>query len=161
MKTREPIPAANSPGSRMTGRVAPPRPAASMMITAPTIGEPKREDIAAKLAAAAIRATTWSGASLRADRTAKIPRAPASAISGASGPRTIPNPIEASDASRTPGSSRGWVGGPALSPSAGLWPPLPGRRAMAKAMGTEATARTGNGHHVGTGVRSSPLGRSL
>ena len=52
MKTREPMPAANSPGNRMTGRVAPPKPAASMMITAPTMGEPKREDIAAKLAAA-------------------------------------------------------------------------------------------------------------
>ena len=73
----------------------------------------------------------------------------------------MPNPIEASEASRTPGSSRGWVGGPALSPSAGLWPPLPGRRAMAMAIGTEATARTGNGHQVGTGDRSSPLGRSL
>ena len=69
--------------------------------------------------------------------------------------------MEASEASRTPGSSLGCVGGPALSPSAGLWPPLPGMRAKAKAIGTDATASTGNGHHVGTGDRSSPLGRSL
>ena len=58
MNTSEPIPAANNPGSRTMGRVAPPRPAASMMMTAPTIGDPKREEMAAKLAAAAIRPRT-------------------------------------------------------------------------------------------------------
>ena len=58
MNTSEPIPAASSPGSRITGSVGPPSPAASMMMIAPTIGEPNSEEIAAKLAAAAINATT-------------------------------------------------------------------------------------------------------
>ena len=53
MNTSEPIPAAISPGSRTSGRVGPPSPAASMMITAPMIGEPKIVERAAKLPAAA------------------------------------------------------------------------------------------------------------
>ena len=56
--TSEPIPAAMRPGSRMTGSVAPPSPAASMMMMAPTMGEPKSEEMAAKLAAAAMSAYT-------------------------------------------------------------------------------------------------------
>ena len=156
MNTSEPIPAANSPGSKMTGRIAPPNPAASMMITAPTMGEPKREDIAAKLAAAAIRATTWSGASLRAARTARIASPPASAISGASGPRTIPKPMEASEASRTPGSSIGWVGGPALRPSAGLWPPLPGQASDGEGDRHRRNGQDGQRPPRGDGCQAEP-----
>jgi hypothetical protein len=39
--TSEPIPAAMRPGRRMSGSVGPPSPAASMMMTAPTTGDPK------------------------------------------------------------------------------------------------------------------------
>ena len=121
-----------SPGSRMTGKVAPPRPAASMMMTAPMTGDPKSEEMAAKLAAAAIRARTWSGVSFLDSLTARIPRPAPMAIRGASGPSTIPSPMEANAARRTLGSSIGCVGGPPFRPSAGWWPPDPGRRAMAK-----------------------------
>ena len=41
MKTSEPMPPAMSPGIKMSGRVGPPRPDASRMMTAPTIGDPK------------------------------------------------------------------------------------------------------------------------
>ena len=34
----------------MTGSVGPPKPAASMMMTAPTTGDPKSDEMAAKLA---------------------------------------------------------------------------------------------------------------
>src|SRR5262245_40126605 len=57
MNTSEPTPAASRPGSRITGSVAPPSPAASMMITAPITGEPKIAETAAKLPAAPITAT--------------------------------------------------------------------------------------------------------
>ena len=50
MKTSEPIPPAMRPGIKISGRVAPPRPDASMMITAPMIGDPKMTEIAAKAA---------------------------------------------------------------------------------------------------------------
>ena len=48
--TTDPMPAATSPGSSTSGRVAPPSPAASMMITAPMTGFPKIVEIAAKAA---------------------------------------------------------------------------------------------------------------
>ena len=49
MKTSDPTPAARSPGSSTIGRVAPPRPAASITSTAPITGEPKIDETAAKL----------------------------------------------------------------------------------------------------------------
>lgn len=121
-----------------------------MMMTAPTTGEPKTVARAAKLPAAARTIPAWSGTARRdrctANNASPVPRA----ISGASGPRTTPSPIDASAARSTPGSSTGVVGGPVLRPSEGLWPPRPGSRATAKAMITPATASTGSGHHQGT-----------
>ena len=60
MKTSEPIPAARRPGSSTSGRIGPPSPVASMMSTAPITGEPKIDETAAKLPAAAIRPSAWS-----------------------------------------------------------------------------------------------------
>ena len=120
MNTSEPIPAARSPGRSTTGRIGPPRPVASMSSTAPMTGEPKIVETAAKLPAAAIRPTAWSGASRLTDRMASVPSPRPTAISGPSGPSTRPSPSVASAASSTPGRSIGLVcGPPALSPSAG------------------------------------------
>jgi len=52
MNTNTPKPAAIRPGSNTTGSVAPPKPAASMMITVPMTGEPKMVARAANAAAA-------------------------------------------------------------------------------------------------------------
>ena len=119
-----------------------------MRITAPISGEPKMKEIAAKLPAAATTARTWSGASRRSRRTARMPSPEPSAMSGASGPSTTPRPMVASAASTTPGSSTGCVT-PVFSPSEGLWPPMPGRRTIASAVTTPARARTGSGHQAG------------
>ena len=45
---------------------------------------------------------------------------PPRAMSGASGPSTMPRPMEAMEASRTPGSSMGCVGGSCLQPFGGF-----------------------------------------
>ncbi len=52
VKTSEPTPVATRPGRSTRGSVGPPSPAASMMMTAPMMGEPKIVARAAKLAAA-------------------------------------------------------------------------------------------------------------
>ena len=47
VKTTEPIPADIRPGSRISGSIGPPSPAASMRMIAPMTGEPKMAAIAA------------------------------------------------------------------------------------------------------------------
>ena len=126
----------------------PPSPAASIRITAAMIGEPNRNETAAKVAELASSMPNCGGASGRIARTMRNPRPPPRAIRGASGPTTRPRPIEAMAASSTPGRSTGWVG-EALRPSAGMCPPLPGRRAMANAATTPAKASTGRYHQSG------------
>ena len=149
-KTSEPTPDASNPGRSTTGRTAPPSPVASTISTAPITGEPKIDATAAKLPAAAIRPTAWSGASRLTARIASVPSPRPSAINGPSGPSTSPKQSVASAASRTPGSSIGRVGGPpAFSPSAGTWPPWPGSRAIANAVSSPASATDGKGHHTG------------
>ena len=148
IETSEPIPAASRPGIRTSGIRDPPRPAASIRITAAMIGEPNRNETAAKVAEVASSVPSSGGASGRIARTMRNPRPPPSAIRGASGPTTSPSPIEAMAASNTPGRSTGWVG-EALRPSAGTCPPLPGRRAIAKAAITPAIASTGRYHQSG------------
>ena len=56
MKTSEPMPADNRPGSKTTGSIAPPRPVASTTSTAPITGDPKIDATAANAPAAAINA---------------------------------------------------------------------------------------------------------
>jgi hypothetical protein len=131
-----------------------------MMMTAPITGEPKTVARAAKLPAAARTIPAWAGTARLDSRTANNASPVPRAISGDSGPSTRPSPIDANAARSTPGSSTGVVGGPVLRPSEGLWPPCPGSRAIAKAMITPATASTGTGHHHGTVLNPSPLGRS-
>jgi len=151
MKTREPMPAATRPGSRTTGSTAPPRPVASMMITAPITGDPKMVEMAAKLPAAPISARPCSGASGRSVFIARMPSPMPSAISGDSGPRTSPRPRVATAARTMPGRSIGRVGGPpVLRPSAGTWPPCPGSRRIANAVRSPAIASQGSGHQAGT-----------
>ena len=155
-----PIPAASRPGIRMSGSRRPASPAASISSTAAISGEPNRNEIAAKVPQAATIACRSGGASARIRRIAKKPRPPPSAIRGASGPTTAPSPIPAIAASMTPGRSIGWVGA-ALSPFAGMCPPRPGRRAIAKATTTPANASHGNDHHSGVWSKPSASGRSV
>ena len=75
--------------------------------TAPITGEPKIDETAAKLPAAAIRPTACSGASRLTSRIASVPSPSPTAIRGPSGPSTSPSPSVASAASSTPGRSIG------------------------------------------------------
>ena len=90
-------------------------------------GEPIRVLMAAKAPADAITMAAVGGASRLARFTASIPSPPPMAMRGASGPRTTPRLRVASEARKTPGSSFGVGAPPALNPSAGLWPAVPGR----------------------------------
>ena len=101
------MPAASMPGTSTSGRRSPPIPLASMRMTAATSGESKIRLSAAKVPEAPITADTSGGRSLGISRTASRPNPPPKAISGASGPSTTPNPIVATAASMTPGSSTG------------------------------------------------------
>ena len=150
MKMTEPIPADIRPGSKISGSIGPPSPAASMRMIAPMTGEPKTVAIAANAALPANTAMAWSGVSFLTRRTARIARPLPKAMSGASGPSTRPRPRVA---------------------SAGQQVCLAGRkkkkkkkkkkkgRMIATAASTPATASTGSGHHQGTGCNPSPLGR--
>ena len=73
MKTSEPTPAARRPGRSTSGSVAPPSPVASITSTAPITGDPKIDDTAAKLPAAAISPTACWGASRLTSRIAIVP----------------------------------------------------------------------------------------
>ena len=108
MKMRVPIPAANRPGTRTRPRTGPPSPDASINKKAPTMGEPSRALMAAKLPAEAITRAAVGGASFLARCTARAP-SPPMAISGASGPRTTPRARVASAARNTPEARRRWV----------------------------------------------------
>ena len=83
------------------------------------------------------------------------------AIKGASGPSTTPKLSVANAAATTPNSSIGGSGPPALKPSEGSCPPVPGRWRMAKATSRPLKASHGSGHH--NGARSNPrsAGRSV
>jgi hypothetical protein len=117
--------------------------------------------MAAKLPAAATTAVAWAGASRLASRTAQ-PASPAPrAISGASGPSTAPRLRVTSAAMAMPGTSVGDGTPPALNPSAGEWPPLPGRYRMVRATRTPARVSSGSGHHHGAPPRPRASGRSL
>ena len=100
--------------------MGPPSPVASITSTAPITGEPKIDETAAKLPAAAISPTACSGASRLTRRIASVPSPMPSASNGPSGPSTSPKPSVAVAANSTPGRSIGRVRGPpAFSPSAG------------------------------------------
>ena len=113
------------------------------------MGEAKSSEIAAKAPAAAITSKAWSGTGLRASEIEATAIPEPRAISGASGPTTVPRPIEARPASATPGTVIGLIGPLACRPSAGRWPPFPGRRTIANATISPAIASTGSDHHSG------------
>ena len=129
------MPAASRPGSSTSGSVAPPSPAASMMITAPITGEPKIAETAAKLPAAAISASACSGASFR-ERASRGTRGPCRARSAAppGRARARGRAWRARRGARRAARPAGSGAPPALSPSAGTWPPWPGRRSIASAV---------------------------
>ena len=105
----------------------PPIPAASSNKKAPTSGEPSRLEIAAKLPAAPITATACFGASFLMRCTISTARTMPITTNGISGPSTPPKMSVASDATTTLGKSFGVNWPPIAKPSAGLWPPDPGR----------------------------------
>ncbi len=148
-KMRVPTPAASNPGTRTRPSIGPPRPVASSRMNAPRMGEPNRVLMAAKLPAAAMTVAAVGGASRRARRTAITPRIPPMRMSGASGPRTAPRLKVAREATTTPGRSTISGVPPVWNPSAGEWPPVPGRYRMAEATTNPATANGTSGHHTG------------
>ena len=158
--TRDPMPAASSPGAKTTPTRGPASPATSMSRNAPTIGEPSSVLIAAKLPAAPMTTLAWAGASRFTRCTASAARPPPMAMSGASGPSTAPDARVTNAASAMPGSS-GPVGVPvADSPADGSWPAVPGKRSMASATSNPASTSTGTGHHTGAESKPSCVGRS-
>ncbi len=153
MKTRAPIPLASRHGSSRTTSWGPASPAASIIITAATSGLPKMVEIAAVDPAAPSTAPSLGSAARLAALTVISAKALPMAISGASGPRTVPSGRQASAARTTPGSSRGRVGGPPR-PFTGRCPPRPGIRVMIGTSSSPASSRAGSGHHHG--ARSIP-----
>ena len=149
IEARLPIPAAISPGTRMIFWRAPPSAVASISSTAAISGEEKMNAIAAKLPAAATTSKPCWGTSRLVMRTVSGASPAPSAMSGASGPRTSPNPIVPIAASRMPGRSTGKVGPPAARPWTGTCPPRPGSRAIANATITPATPRIASRYHSG------------
>ena len=73
-------------------------------------------------------------------------------MSGASGPSTTPKTSVPREASTTPGSSAGGSGPVVLKPSAGEWPPVPGRNSIAAATTTPASAEDRQQPPVGHGI---------
>ena len=122
------------------------------------MGEPNSVLMAAKLPAEAMTMAAVGGASLLASLTANMPSPPPMAMSGASGPRTTPRLRVASAATITPGSSIGVGAPPALNPSAGTWPPVPGRYLMVNPTSRPDRARRGSGHHTGVPAKPMPVG---
>ncbi len=148
-ETSVPIPAASNPGMSTTRSLGPPRPVASIRITAAISGEAKMNARAVKLPAAPITISDCGGIS-RPERPMRSTATPApSAISGPSGPSTRPNPTAARPARMTPGSTRGLAGPPAARPFAGMCPPSPGSSLIANATSTPAMPRTTRYHHFG------------
>ncbi len=147
-ETSEPIPAAIRPGTRTILNWEPPSPIASIRIIDAIRGEPRRKETAAKVDEAATMSTICCGGSFCNRLAASTPSPPPIAISGASGPITAPRPIEARAARVTPGRASG-PSRSVLSPFAGVWPPLPGRRTIAKAAISPAMASTTRYHQFG------------
>ena len=149
-KMSAPTPEASSPGSSTRPIVGPPSPDASISRNAPVMGDPSRVLMAAKLPAAPSTLTPCSGtgrrrAALVASTARPLPRA----ISGISGPITVPKASDASAAQMTPGSWIGVGGGCTAKPGAGDAPPLPGRYRIASAASTAPITSIGSGHQAG------------
>ena len=144
-----PMPDASRPGTSSTLSIPPPIPETSISKKAPTIGEPSRVEMAAKLPEAPMTSAAIGGASRLTRWTQSTPSPPPIRTSGASGPRTIPRLRVISDAATMPNSSIGG-GLPAfLKPSAGEWPPWPGRNSIEQATSRPASAVIGTGHQFG------------
>ena len=105
----------------------PPIPAASNSKKAPTTGDPSKVEMAAKLPAAPMITMACLGASFLIRRTIDAARTMPITTSGISGPSTPPKLSVASEATRTLGRSFAVKSPPIAKPSAGLWPPVPGR----------------------------------
>ena len=160
-KISVPRPAARSPGTSTSTSIGPPRPEASSSRNAPSSGDPNSELMAAKLPVAAITAAAVGGASRAVSLTASTPSPLPMRINGASGPSTAPKASVASAASTTPGSWAGGSGPAALKPSAGEWPPVPGRYRIASAASSPESASSGSGHHTGAESNPRVFGRSV
>ena len=157
-KISAPMPAASRPGSRATSSMAPPRPATSISRNAAGSGEPNRVAMAAKLPAEPTTASVCAGISFLEKCTASTARPLPSAIRGASGPSAAPSDSVASAARNTPGISAAVMAPRGLNPSAGEWPPLPGRYRMVSPTSRPARASGSSGHHSGSPWKPSPLG---
>ncbi len=158
VNTSAPTPLASRQGMISSRSCGPPRPAASIIITAATSGLPKMVEIAAAEPAAPSTGTSCGRAARRDGRTASSASPAPIAISGASGPSTAPSGRQASAASTTPGTVLGGAGGPPR-PSTGMWPPRPGTRVTIGASSRPASSSAGSGHHQGARSRPRASGR--
>ena len=153
------MPAASRPGTSTKPSNGPPSPDASIRRKAPAIGEPRRVLTAAKLPAAATTVIVCCGASGLARRTTRAASPPPMAIRGASGPSTAPSAKVVRAARTTPGISAASGAPPAWNPSAGEWPPRPGRYRMVRPTKTPDKPTSGIGHQIGVAVKAEPFGR--
>ena len=126
-KMSAPTPAASRPGTRTTPSRGPPSPAISIRRKAPRIGEPSNVLTAAKLPAAPMTTLACAGASFLTRWTTSTARPLPIAMSGASGPSTTPLDKVTNEAMTMPGSMSADGAPSDLNPSAGSWPPVPGR----------------------------------
>ena len=91
---------------------------------------------------------------------ARTPRPPPMAMRGASGPRTAPRHKVAREQTTMPGRLIGSLPPPVWNPSAGLWPPVPGRYVTARATIRPPTRRGAIGHQAGALLKPSSWGAS-
>ena len=125
------------------------------------MGDPNSVAMAAKLPATPITTMAIGGASRLNRWMARTPRPLPIAISGASGPTTAPRLSVAKAAATMPKSSTGGTGPPALKPSEGSWPPVPGRNRMASATSSPHSVSQGSGHQSGAPWNPRLFGRSV
>ena len=132
----------------------------SRIITAAMSGLPKIDEIAAADPAAAMMAVAVG--SLGGPRPAyRQQRQPAADGDQGRLRSDHGSQHEAGGAARTtPGRALGWVA-PACMPSAGTWPPWPGRWITVSATRTPASPRAATGHHAGALFEAELVGEGV
>ena len=156
------MPAASRPGTRIRCRSPdwnfPLVATASKNNSDDGSGPPNTVLMAAKPPArATIEPMTWF---FEARRPATVPRASPSAISGASGPSTMPNTSDAAEARIAPAASLGPAGAK-LRPSAGEWPPLPGSFSAPAVRRPAKVGSSSTYHQGGSPTSRTSLGMSV
>ena len=146
IETSDPIPAAASKAAFSTmGSRGPSISAASMRRIAATSGESKIRAITAKVPEAAITSVTSEGSSLRYKPHGQDAQTAAEGNQRCLRAEHDSEPDGRDRGQHDPGQlDRLYADAGVFKPSAGMWPPRPGSRTIAKATISPAIARTGN-----------------